>query len=1372
MESDSEEFEDFDIEDLKPRAYQLELLEKATKSNIISFLDTGTGKTLIALLLIKETLGRSVFLAPKRILVKQQSLAATNIGITNQVLMGESTELWDFSDWQKCLIRVQALFMTPELFLNALRSGYITMQNFKLLIFDECHHCSGNDPYSKIMNEFYHVPHPYRPKILGLTASPVGTGSVNYSDLRIALQDLCNILDCSFVQINRSTVNSVANDPKYFIEGVEDTPVNSSNLTKVFLGSMPNNISEESLINHFISKNGSDILKLLGPKALQLVLRDISKKVESPSIKSYLLSIDLASEFSNRFLYLVEILKKHFEQNGGQVIVLVQKRIITWYLTEALNAYSTAHNLEIKAEKLIGKMTRKLEMGLLKSSDLMQKEAVQDFKNGKFNVLICTTVAEEGIDIPACDLVIRFDSVSDNLISYVQSKGRARDQCSKFVILTEKEKKKQVEEKLKKFDEAVKFLKEIADTEIGPVIKIKHLACFEVPSEDLGAMSYETQGFQVTGAKVCENWSMQFIENFCKELNKNKYSRYEPIYTVKHVRPGDGEFKTEFLRPGYHCFLKFPKILEIGEVASINIHQKEIKAKQDAALQGVRVLYERKLLNKHLKPYWLVKSMKSEIKIEDPDIEFVDEKGTRVRPKKKVVEGKTTTLWEQDLYFFNIIGTVNAEYFVYTVECEPGYPSESELRMGVLAPVMLETCPFTAYPYNIFKYSGIDLHTEKHKDCRNCEKFPVKINVKLVQRQKFAEEDLRNMKLFHLIINAICKGQYQALLTAYTEKPLLFNTNEIPVLFISMKNSGIDYTTMEQIVNCFIKDAGSFNSPCGEFIPGNVIKSKHLNDFFIYLRTVPEGVDYEFEDKHYITTIKSYFQQKYKINLASSTTLEVKSIGSYKQAIRPRITGERISETVFIPLELCQTYPLPTSLILWCKLSPNIFHKLNQFFLCSSLKTQLNLSLSLNYILESITCGSSLESKDYQRLEILGDSALKLISSEYLYKNYPKALEGMLTNKRMLLTSNDTLFKKALEMKLYKYMQAKVFTIKYWKPQGLEKILSLVNSEETEEEFEDYNEEVGFDKILDEEGEVRIEARKEVVDLSNKQLADCVEAIIGGCYLCGGIEMAGNFIAKALGFQVIKGFVYSRESSRVKLDIGYEFKNPGLLREALTHSTAKENFDYNRLEFLGDAIIDFVVLEHLFLKFPKAGPGSLSKMKATAVSNRTFSYISHKLGLANFLVFNSSELNSDLKKYKENADKLLNSSKISTLQDSGMKVMADLFESVTAAIYLDSLSLSTTKSFILTHLSATLSALNPENSNLHPHNRLFDYGQRHKKTLGSFRIERFKVHKKSDFEFITKIYIQDKVVAEGRGSSKLESSENAAELFFSKFPDN
>ncbi len=126
--------------------------------------------------------------------------------------------------------------------------------------------------------------------------------------------------------------------------------------------------------------------------------------------------------------------------------------------------------------------------------------------------------------------------------------------------------------------------------------------------------------------------------------------------------------------------------------------------------------------------------------------------------------------------------------------------------------------------------------------------------------------------------------------------------------------------------------------------------------------------------------------------------------------------------------------------------------------------------------------------------------------------------------------------------------------------------------------------------------------------------------------------------------------------------IGYAFRDPALLVAAVTHASgARHRLGSNeRLEFLGDAILGFIVCERLFHSFPEFLEGDLTRIKSVVVSRETCSRLSSQLGLAEFLI-----LGKGLSSGRPVPDSLL----------------SDLFESIVAAIYLDG-GLSMVKSIV------------------------------------------------------------------------------------------
>jgi ERCC4-related helicase len=178
-----------------PRQYQLDLYQKAKDCNVIAVLDTGTGKTLIALLMLKHihsichTDKFSVFLVPTVPLVSQQAhYMSINSSLRVFHLWGGLLD----ASWTTLIGQYDVFVMTPSILLSALDQGLCRLSQLALLIFDECHHCRQCHPYNLIMSHHYDsCPVEKRPKIFGMTASPFGSNDQS----KQAIQQLEKNLD-------------------------------------------------------------------------------------------------------------------------------------------------------------------------------------------------------------------------------------------------------------------------------------------------------------------------------------------------------------------------------------------------------------------------------------------------------------------------------------------------------------------------------------------------------------------------------------------------------------------------------------------------------------------------------------------------------------------------------------------------------------------------------------------------------------------------------------------------------------------------------------------------------------------------------------------------------------------------------------------------------------------------------------------------------------------------------------------------------------------------------------------------------------------------------------------------------------------------
>ncbi|MCX6957324.1 MAG: ribonuclease III [Verrucomicrobiae bacterium] len=149
--------------------------------------------------------------------------------------------------------------------------------------------------------------------------------------------------------------------------------------------------------------------------------------------------------------------------------------------------------------------------------------------------------------------------------------------------------------------------------------------------------------------------------------------------------------------------------------------------------------------------------------------------------------------------------------------------------------------------------------------------------------------------------------------------------------------------------------------------------------------------------------------------------------------------------------------------------------------------------------------------------------------------------------------------------------------------------------------------------------------------------------------------------------------------------IGYHFKNPQLLTEALTHSSialdrAQNPFDNERLEFLGDAVLQLVITTHLFEIFPEFEEGPLTKIRTRLVSRTALKAYASRLELGKYLIMGRGEETSGGRERSS--------------------ILGDSFEALIGAIYLDS-DFSRARKFILQEAAENLHrvALEPEEIN-------------------------------------------------------------------------
>ncbi len=216
--------------------------------------------------------------------------------------------------------------------------------------------------------------------------------------------------------------------------------------------------------------------------------------------------------------------------------------------------------------------------------------------------------------------------------------------------------------------------------------------------------------------------------------------------------------------------------------------------------------------------------------------------------------------------------------------------------------------------------------------------------------------------------------------------------------------------------------------------------------------------------------------------------------------------------------------------------------------------------------------------------------------------------------------------------------------------------------------------------------------------------------------------------------------------SNLEKILEYQFKNLKLLNEAITHSSVKNiDFNYERLEFLGDKILGFIVSKYIFKKFSSASEGEMSSIFQKYTNEKFLSLVAFELNL----------------------DKYVRVQKGDSLEKN-ISIMADLIESLIAAIYIDS-SLAIVTNFVEKKIIA--SPIIVDLKSKHPKTILQEFSLKKHKIIPTYAIHE-KKGPDHDPTFLVKVAISPKIFAIGEGSNLQKAQEDAANELMKKIYNN
>ena len=219
--------------------------------------------------------------------------------------------------------------------------------------------------------------------------------------------------------------------------------------------------------------------------------------------------------------------------------------------------------------------------------------------------------------------------------------------------------------------------------------------------------------------------------------------------------------------------------------------------------------------------------------------------------------------------------------------------------------------------------------------------------------------------------------------------------------------------------------------------------------------------------------------------------------------------------------------------------------------------------------------------------------------------------------------------------------------------------------------------------------------------------------------------------------------------SKLEKCLGYQFKDKNLIVEALTHKSYKKPYTNPRLEFLGDAVLNLIVGEYLYNKFPKSNEGELSKIRASLVNETGFTKLANDIHLGDYIYISVAE--------ERNNGRIKAS------------ILSDAFEAIMGAIYLES-GLNNLKPIMLQILENSYDKINLDVLFSDYKTALQEITQSMFGTIPEYKLEKSygPDHQK---EFEVSIWIDDKNYGSAKGKSKKLAQQAVAKIALEKLKE-
>ena len=962
-----------------------------------------------------------------------------------------------------------------------------------------------------------------------------------------------------------------------------------------------------------------------------------------------------SSDVSSRVLELQRFLACEFERESShRCIVFVEQRYAARLLATLFEKIGTKY---LRPTFLIG--GNSTETGEDHFSFRQQALTLIKFRKGEYNCLFATSVAEEGLDVPDCNLVIRFDMYK-TMIQYVQSRGRAHQQNSKFLHMIENG--NSVHQQLLS---EVRFQENTMRSFCQSLPEDRRLVGNEDSLEELLSKEKEMRVYTEpsTGAKLTYGNALVYLANFVSAIPTESDEPQHPTYVVSSQ---GSKFRAEVVLPR-----GAPMCSVTGRLC-----MRKTLAKRSAAFEACVSLRGQQYMDEHLMPIYQKKlpAMRNALL------------AVGMKNKNMYLMRTKPSIWEETR------DDLPTELWMTIVDFTDGL----ERKYKALAFLTRRRMPdFPEFP--IFLSDGREstvtsrsLGESFRVDAQMIEKLSVfTFRVFLDVFSKTYEEDASKLSYWLAPANISPKQEVKGPPEVALDWPLL---DEV---FENDEYRWTPDTPNEMLVDKFLVD---------RWDGGRKLHSVRIDPDLRPLDPVPEDTvkaRWNGNILEYSVSLWKKSREQAKWNQNQPVIEAEKFLARRNMLATPAPKEMGRPTRAFVCPEPLRISALPPAITASCLVWPAVIHRFESYLIAMETCEMVGVTCNPDVALAAVTKDSDNSGEhenetkvnfqtgmgeNYERLEFIGDTFLKTATTISTFIQNPDDNEFAFHVKRMLLLCNKNLFGVAKKLKLYEYIRSMSFSRRLWYPEGLKLLAGKgVNKDEENSQIKHF--------------------------LGEKTIADVCEALIGAAFVTHDKpgetwreeqwENAVLAVTKLVGsadhemkawndyrlaytkpaYQTGNVTASQRDlAEKVELEHPYRFTYPRLLRSSFTHPSQPRMYEqvpnYQRLEFLGDALLDMASITYLFYQFPGKDPQWLTEHKMVMVSNKFLGAVCVNIGFHKHLRYSPSILEHQIREY---ATELLEAKSTTggsrdywTTVSDPPKCLPDIIESYIGAMFVDS----------------------------------------------------------------------------------------------------